>query len=147
MSAIRRHTVAAHGEYACRDHGYARVALDPGVFQPNHGPRQPRLRRYYTLGAFVDEEHGMRVCVIGTGYVGLTTGLCLSYIGHEVCCVDVDRDKVESLRGGVPTIHEPGIPEMLAEASGRIRFKDDLSEGMRGAQVVFVAVGTPPLSD
>ena len=89
----------------------------------------------------------MKVCVIGTGYVGLTTGLCLAYIGHDVCCLDVDANKVDSLRQGIPTIYEPGIRELLAAVSDRIRFTDDASEALHQAQVVFIAVGTPPLPD
>jgi len=89
----------------------------------------------------------MKVCVIGTGYVGLTTGLCLAYIGHDVCCLDVDANKIDSLRQGIPTIYEPGIRELLAMVSDRIRFTDDASEALHEAQVVFIAVGTPPLPD
>src|SRR5258706_1041214 len=89
----------------------------------------------------------MKVCVIGTGYVGLTTGLCLAYVGHDVCCFDVDTNKIDSLRHGRPTIYEPGIREMLAMVSDRVRFTEDASEALDQAQVVFIAVGTPPLPD
>src|SRR5258708_34590441 len=87
----------------------------------------------------------MKVCIIGTGYVGLTTGLCLAYVGHEVSCVDVDASKIDSLRRGVPTIHEPGLKEMLASVSGRLHFTESLSEALDAARAVFIAVGTLPL--
>ena len=88
----------------------------------------------------------MKVCVIGTGYVGLTTGLCLAYVGHDVCCFDVDTNKIDSLRHGIPTIYEPGIREMLATVSDRVHFTENASEALDQAQVVFIAVGTPSLS-
>ena len=89
----------------------------------------------------------MNVCVIGTGYVGLTTGLCLSYIGHDVRCLDVDSSKIESLRRGVPTIYEPGMAEMLAAVRSRLRFTENVTEALDRADVIFIAVGTPPLPD
>src|SRR3954468_8346215 len=89
----------------------------------------------------------MKVCVIGTGYVGLTTGLCLAYVGHDVCCIDVDTSKIELLRHGIPTIHEPGIQELLETVAGRVHFTEDISEALHAAEIVFIAVGTPPLSD
>ena len=72
----------------------------------------------------------MKVCVIGTGYVGLTTGLCLAYVGHDVCCLDVDTDKIDSLRHGRPTIYEPGIQELILtnQVLGRLSFSGDISE-------------------
>ena len=88
----------------------------------------------------------MKVCVIGTGYVGLVVGTCLAEIGHHVACVDVDQEKIRVLNdGGIP-IYEPGLEEMVrrnAEA-GRLEFYVELSEGMIDAKVVFIAVGTPP---
>src|SRR5215467_8549369 len=89
----------------------------------------------------------MKVCVIGTGYVGLTTGICLAYVGHDVCCLDVDNAKIERLLKGIPPIHEPGMPEMLAAVSARLRFTLDPPEALNGAEVVFIAVGTPALAD
>ncbi len=88
----------------------------------------------------------MHVCVIGTGYVGLVVGTCLAEIGHQVSCVDIDERKVAILRdGGIP-IYEPGLEEMVRRNSqrGRLTFTTELSEGMDGAKVVFIAVGTPP---
>ncbi len=88
----------------------------------------------------------MKVCVIGTGYVGLVVGTCLAEIGHHVACVDVDEEKIRILNdGGIP-IYEPGLEEMVRRnaAEGRIEFFVDLSDGMVEAEVVFIAVGTPP---
>lgn len=89
----------------------------------------------------------MKVAIIGTGYVGLTTGVCLAWVGHEVTCVDTDGAKVESLRGGVPPLYEPGMAEMLGQVRGRLHFSTDYSEAIPGARVAFIAVGTPPLAD
>ena len=87
----------------------------------------------------------MRVTMIGTGYVGLVSGVCFSDFGHDVCCVDKMAEKVETLRkGGVP-IYEPGLDDMLKRnvEAGRLSFTTDLAEGVKGAQAVFIAVGTP----
>ncbi|GAB1641241.1 UDP-glucose dehydrogenase family protein [Krasilnikovia sp. MM14-A1259] len=89
----------------------------------------------------------MKVCVVGTGYVGLTTGVCLAYLGHEVTCVDLDEAKVESLRAGRSPIYEPHMDELLAEAAERLRFTTEYAEGVPGADVVFIAVQTPSLPD
>ncbi len=88
----------------------------------------------------------MRVCVIGTGYVGLVVGTCLADIGHQVACVDIDERKIETLRAGGIPIYEPGLAEMVRanSAAGRMEFYTSLSEGMERADVVFIAVGTPP---
>ena len=86
----------------------------------------------------------MKVSIIGTGYVGLTTGVCLAWLGHEVTCVDTDRSKVESLERGIPTIYEPFLEQVLAEARDRIRFTTSNASAIPGSQVIFIAVGTPP---
>ena len=89
----------------------------------------------------------MRVTVIGTGYVGTVTGACLAYLGHRVTCVDTDAAKVEKLRAGQPVIYEPGLGELMALAAerGGIDYQTDLSQSVRESDVVFIAVGTPPL--
>ncbi|AHB87651.1 UDP-glucose dehydrogenase UgdH [Thermosynechococcus sp. NK55a] len=89
----------------------------------------------------------MRVCVIGTGYVGLVTGVCLAHIGHEVICIDNNIDKVKLLQQGESPIYEPGLTELLRGciASGRIRFSSDLGTGVEFGEVLFIAVGTPAL--
>jgi UDPglucose 6-dehydrogenase len=86
----------------------------------------------------------MKVAIIGTGYVGLTTGVCLAYVGHEVQCLDNDAGKIEALRSGRTPIYEPFLEELLADASARIRFTTSYAEAIPGADVVFIAVGTPP---
>jgi UDPglucose 6-dehydrogenase len=89
----------------------------------------------------------MRVCVVGTGYVGLTTGVCLAYLGHQVTCVDIDQAKVDLLSAGRSPIYEPHLDELLAEAAHNLTFTTDYEVGVRGADVVFVAVQTPSLPD
>jgi len=92
------------------------------------------------------DDGGMNVTIIGTGYVGLTTGLALSYLGHEVTCVDVKSDVVERLRAGTATIFEPGLTELLAEVKGRTRFQTTIPP-LKGHGVVMIAVGTPTRAD
>jgi len=89
----------------------------------------------------------MKVCVIGTGYVGLTTGLCLAWTGHDVACVDVDSEKVARLSRGESVIYEPGLAELMASVSARVRYTSDVAEGIRDAAVIFIAVGTPTQAD
>ncbi len=89
----------------------------------------------------------MKVAILGTGYVGLTTGVCLAYLGHDVTCLDPVEEKILALREGRIPIHEPGLADLLAEASERIRFTTSYQEAIPGAQVIFIAVGTPPKSD
>jgi UDPglucose 6-dehydrogenase len=91
----------------------------------------------------------MKIAVIGTGYVGLVTGVVLAHMGNDVVCVDNDPEKVEKLRKGIPTIYEPGIEEMLkrALADGRLRISDSVPEATRASDIVFIAVGTPPAPD
>lgn len=89
----------------------------------------------------------MRVTVIGTGYVGTVTGACLSYLGHHVTCVDTDAVKIQKLQAGESPIYEPGLDEMIALASrrGGIEFTTDLTRAAAASDVIFIAVGTPPL--
>ncbi|MCU7730190.1 UDP-glucose/GDP-mannose dehydrogenase family protein [Actinoplanes sp. KI2] len=89
----------------------------------------------------------MRVCVVGTGYVGLTTGVSLAFLGHQVTCVDLDQAKVDMLRAGRCPIYEPGMEELLAEASANLTFTTSYAEAVPGADVVFVAVQTPSAED
>jgi UDPglucose 6-dehydrogenase len=86
------------------------------------------------------------IAVIGTGYVGLTTAVCLAKLGHRVVGVDIDEAKVARLRSGVATIYEPGLEELMQETqkSGRLVFTSDYREGIPAADFVFIAVGTPP---
>ncbi|MDT5032017.1 MAG: UDPglucose 6-dehydrogenase [Actinoplanes sp.] len=89
----------------------------------------------------------MKVCVVGTGYVGLTTGVCLAFLGHDVTCVDQDAAKVELLRSGGTPIYEPHMTELLAEAVEHLSFTTEHAEAVPGAEVVFIAVQTPSLPD
>jgi UDPglucose 6-dehydrogenase len=87
----------------------------------------------------------MKIAMIGTGYVGLVSGVCFSDFGHEVVCVDKDHSKVETLRSGKVPIYEPGLDELMVRnyEAGRLRFTGDLREAIAGADAVFIAVGTP----
>jgi UDPglucose 6-dehydrogenase len=87
----------------------------------------------------------MRIAMIGTGYVGLVSGVCFSDFGHDVVCVDKIAEKVETLRAGGVPIYEPGLEDMLARnvAAGRLSFTTDLTAAVKGARAVFIGVGTP----
>jgi UDPglucose 6-dehydrogenase len=87
----------------------------------------------------------MRIAMIGTGYVGLVSGVCLSDFGHHVTCVDKVAAKIEALRAGRVPIYEPGLDQLLARnaAEGRLSFTTDLAQAVDGADAVFIAVGTP----
>lgn len=89
----------------------------------------------------------MRVCVIGTGYVGLVTGVCLAQIGHEVICVDNNEEKVKLLKSGQSPIYEPGLTELMhtCTETGRLQFTSDLDAGVKHGEILFIAVGTPAL--
>jgi len=91
----------------------------------------------------------MRVCIFGTGYVGLVSGTCLAEVGHDVVCVDVDAAKVAGLERGVIPIYEPGLTPMVKanHAAGRLRFTTDPAAGVAHGDVIFIAVGTPPDED
>src|SRR3984957_10837035 len=87
----------------------------------------------------------MRIAMVGTGYVGLVSGACLSDFGHEVVCIDNDQTKIDALRRAEIPIYEPGLSEIVANnlSAGRLSFTADLAAGLRGAQAIFIAVGTP----
>ncbi|TWT21723.1 UDP-glucose dehydrogenase family protein [Luteimonas wenzhouensis] len=91
----------------------------------------------------------MHVAIFGTGYVGLVSGTCLAEVGHEVTCVDVDQGKIEGLRQGIIPIYEPGLEPMVKanHAEGRLKFTTDAGEAIAGAEIIFIAVGTPPDED
>ena len=91
----------------------------------------------------------MKIAVVGTGYVGLVTGTCFAETGNHVTCVDIDERKVKSLQNGRITIYEPGL-EVLFERNlrqGRLDFTTNLAEGIEGAQIIFLALPTPPGED
>ncbi len=91
----------------------------------------------------------MDVTIIGCGYVGLVTGVCLASIGHTVRGVEKDQKKLKQLQDGHCPIFEPGLQELMQEnyASGQIQFTDDVKSAVKNAEVVFLAVGTPPKDD
>ncbi|MDQ4087315.1 MAG: UDP-glucose/GDP-mannose dehydrogenase family protein [Pseudomonadota bacterium] len=87
----------------------------------------------------------MRIAIIGTGYVGLVSGACLSDFGHDVVCVDKDAGKIDALGRGVMPIFEPGLDRLVARNSegGRLSFTTELASAVEGAEAIFIAVGTP----
>jgi UDPglucose 6-dehydrogenase len=91
----------------------------------------------------------MRVCIVGTGYVGLVTGACLAHIGHDVVCIDNNEAKIKLMESGESPIYELGLAEIMREAmlAENLRFSTILAEGVEHGEVVFIAVGTPPFPD
>ncbi|MEY3866583.1 MAG: hypothetical protein RLZZ338_474 [Cyanobacteriota bacterium] len=89
----------------------------------------------------------MRVCVIGTGYVGLVTGACLAHCNHHVICVDNNEEKVKLMKSGQSPIYEPGLSEIMQSSAhaGNLEFTSDLGYGVDNSDILFIAVGTPPL--
>lgn len=96
-----------------------------------------------------EERAGAAVTVVGAGYVGLTTAVCLAHLGHQVTCGESDEAKVERLSNGEPTIFEEGLPELLRDtlASGRLRFVLGAADAVAGAEFVFLCVPTPQRPD
>jgi UDPglucose 6-dehydrogenase len=86
----------------------------------------------------------LKVTIIGTGYVGLTTGICLAYVGHTVFCLDTDERKIASLEKGQVPIYEPHLEELLEQARPNLHFTTKYDAAVPGSDVIFVAVGTPP---
>ena len=91
----------------------------------------------------------MRIAVVGTGYVGLVAGACLAETGNDVACVDLDAAKIARLAAGELPIYEPGLEPLVRQnlEAGRLSFTTDLGAAVRGARVVFIAVGTPAGED
>jgi UDPglucose 6-dehydrogenase len=91
----------------------------------------------------------MHVTIFGTGYVGLVTGTCLAEVGNKIHCVDIDARKVEGLNNGLIPIYEPGLEELVHanHKAGRLQFTTDAAAAIRRAEIIFIAVGTPPGED
>ncbi|WP_118952430.1 UDP-glucose dehydrogenase family protein [Taibaiella helva] len=91
----------------------------------------------------------MKIIVVGTGYVGLVTGACLSDVGAEVVCIDIDQQKIRNLQAGILPIYEPGLEEIVHRNAqkGRLSFGTDIASGIREADAIFIAVGTPEGED
>jgi UDPglucose 6-dehydrogenase len=91
----------------------------------------------------------MKIAVLGTGYVGLESGTCFAETGNEVICVDIDKSKIEKLKNGQITIYEPGLEKLFLRnlKEDRLHFTTDLAEGIRDAQIIFLALPTPPGED
>jgi len=91
----------------------------------------------------------MKITILGVGYVGLVTGACFAELGWRVACIDIDADKIAMLNRGRMPIYEPGLEELVQRnvQNGRLSFGNDVAAGVADADVVFIAVGTPPLED
>jgi UDPglucose 6-dehydrogenase len=91
----------------------------------------------------------MKITVVGTGYVGLVSGTCFAETGNQVTCVDIDKAKVEKLASGQITIYEPGLEKLFERniKEGRLKFTTSLEDGIEGAQIIFLALPTPPGED
>ncbi len=91
----------------------------------------------------------MKIAVVGTGYVGLVTGTCFAETGNDVTCVDIDKNIIDKLNSGQVTIYEPGLEKLFLrnQKEGRLHFTTSLEEGIKGAQVIFLALPTPPGED
>ena len=87
----------------------------------------------------------MKLCMIGTGYVGLVSGVCFSDLGNEVICVDRDIKKIDNLKKGIIPIYEPGLDELVLKnyKNNRLKFSTNLKEAISQSDIVFICVGTP----
>ena len=87
----------------------------------------------------------MKLCMIGTGYVGLVSGVCFSDLGNEVICVDKDENKIDDLKKGIIPIHEPGLKELVVKNfnNKRLKFSTDLNDSIKKSDIIFICVGTP----
>ena len=88
----------------------------------------------------------MKIAVVGTGYVGLVTGTCFAETGNHVTCVDINQEKIDLMKAGKVPIYEPGLEDLFKRNTeeGRLNFTTSLSEGIKDAKVIFLALPTPP---
>lgn len=86
----------------------------------------------------------MRITIVGVGYVGLTTGVALAYLGHNVICIDQNEELINRLNKGEPPIYEQGLSDLLMETKGKLTFLSTIDENIDGSEVIIIAVGTPP---
>src|SRR6187397_2148664 len=91
----------------------------------------------------------MKICIIGSGYVGLVSGACFAEVGHDVICVDNNQGKVDMLKAGKIPIYEPGLEDLVHRnvSAKKLQFSTSTEEGVDNAEVVFIAVPTPPQPD
>ena len=91
----------------------------------------------------------MKISVVGTGYVGLVSGTCFAETGNNVVCIDIDESKVDMMKAGKVPIYEPGLNVLFERNTrqGRLSFTTDLKEGIEGAEIIFLALPTPPGED
>ena len=89
----------------------------------------------------------MKICMIGTGYVGLVSGACFADLGNTVYCVDKNPKKIDLLNTGVIPIYEPGLSELVKKnyLSNRLKFTQDLAKAVKSSDIIFICVGTPTL--
>jgi UDPglucose 6-dehydrogenase len=89
----------------------------------------------------------MNICVIGAGYVGLTSAAVLAHLGHQVMCIDKNKDRINELNNGIIPIYEPGLTDLINKNKERLTFSDDINEGISNSTILLIAVGTPSNSD
>ena len=91
----------------------------------------------------------MKLCMIGTGYVGLVSGVCFSDLGNDVICVDKDLTKINNLKKGIIPIYEPGLQELVLKnvKNKKLNFSDDLENSIKKSDIIFICVGTPTKKD